>query len=145
MGLFKMGHFKCPLSHVLNFNCWIKLIYEKITLIYCVENAFNPTSEVQNIENRVFQNAPFVIGHFPNGDYSCLWAEVAKMSHGKFSYLLIVCPWYARTLATFHMIRIAPPVILQLLVCFFIGHFSESNLSILQPRLINFSETKKIL
>ena len=33
---------------------------------------FNPTSELQNIENRVFQNAPFANGRFPNGDYSCL-------------------------------------------------------------------------
>ena len=30
-----------------------------MTLIYCVENEFNLTSEVQNIENRVFQNALF--------------------------------------------------------------------------------------
>ena len=44
------------------------------TLIYCVENEFNPTSEVQNIENGVFQNAPFANGHFPNGGYSCLRA-----------------------------------------------------------------------
>ena len=29
-------------------------MYDKITLIYCVENEFNPTSEVQNIENGVF-------------------------------------------------------------------------------------------
>ena len=48
----------------------------KITLIYCVENAFNPTSEVQNIENGVFQNAqlantPFTNSRFPNGDYNC--------------------------------------------------------------------------
>ena len=55
------------------------ILYDKITLIYCVENAFNPTFEVQNIENGVFQNVPFAIapfanGRFPNGDYSCLWA-----------------------------------------------------------------------
>ena len=71
---------KCPVSYVLNFRGWIKLIYDKITLIYSVKNAFNPTSEVQNIENRVFQNAlfanaPFVNSHFPNRDYSCLWAR----------------------------------------------------------------------
>ena len=47
------------------------------TLIYSVKNAFNPTSEVQNIENGVFQNSPFANalfanGSFPNGDYSCL-------------------------------------------------------------------------
>ena len=32
-----------------------KLIYDKITLIYCVKNEFNLTSEVQNIENGIFQ------------------------------------------------------------------------------------------
>ena len=31
----------------------------KITLIYSVKNAFNPTSEVHNIENGAFQNAQF--------------------------------------------------------------------------------------
>ena len=30
--------------------------YDKITLTYCVKNVFNPTSEVQKIENGVFQN-----------------------------------------------------------------------------------------
>ena len=49
-------------------------LYDRVTLIYCVENEFNPTSEVQNIENGVFQNAPFENGRFPNGGYSCLWA-----------------------------------------------------------------------
>ena len=76
----KQGILKCPVSHNLNFKGWIKLIYDKITLIYSVENVFNPTSEVQNIENGVFQNAlfanaPFANGRFPNRDYSCLWAS----------------------------------------------------------------------
>ena len=35
-------------------------------------NKFNPTSEVQNIENGVFQNALFANDGFPNRDYSCL-------------------------------------------------------------------------
>ena len=66
---------------VLNFTGWIKLIYDKITLIYCVEIEFNPTSEVQNIENGVsqnasFVNAPFANGRFQNGGYSCLWAKL---------------------------------------------------------------------
>ena len=41
-----------------------------------VLNEFNPTFEVQNIENEAFQNAPFGNTLFPNGneDYSCLWA-----------------------------------------------------------------------
>ena len=69
---FKTGHFE-----MLRFPSEVG--FNLFTLIYCVENAFNPTSEVQNIENRVFQNAPFANapfanGCFPNGDYSCLWA-----------------------------------------------------------------------
>ena len=55
----KMGCFKCLVFHVLNFRGWIKLIYDKITSIYCVENKFNPTFEVQNIEKELFQNTPF--------------------------------------------------------------------------------------
>ena len=35
---FKMGHFKMPhFPYVLNFRGWIKLIYDKITLIYSVK------------------------------------------------------------------------------------------------------------
>ena len=79
----KWGILKCPISYVLNFRGWIKLIYDKITLIYSVKNVFNPTSEVQNLENGVFQNvpftnAPFPNGHFPNGGYICLWAMSFK-------------------------------------------------------------------
>ena len=75
----KRGILKYPVFNVLYFRNWIKLIYDKSTLIYGVKNAFNPTSEVQNIENGVFQNAlfastPFANGSFPNGGYSCLWA-----------------------------------------------------------------------
>ena len=73
-GICKRVTLKCPVSYVLNFRGWIKLIYDKITLIYSVKNAFNPTSEVQNIENGVFQNTPFANGHFPKGDHTCLWA-----------------------------------------------------------------------
>ena len=73
-GVCKRGVLKCAVSYVLNFRGWIKLIYDKITLIYSVKNAFNPASEVQNIENGVFQNAPFANGSFLNGDKSCLWA-----------------------------------------------------------------------
>ena len=73
-GICKWDILKHPVFNVLNFRGWIKLIYDKITLIYCVENGFNPTSEAQNIENKVFQNAPFANAPFANGDYSCLWA-----------------------------------------------------------------------
>merc|ERR1712020_373819 len=71
----------CPVFYVLNLRGWIKLIYDKITLNYSVKNAFNPTSEVQNIENGVFQNAPFASApfaneSFPNGDNSCLCAKL---------------------------------------------------------------------
>ena len=45
--------------------------------MYSVKNEFNQTSEVQNIGNGAFQNAPFANipfanGMFANGDYSCL-------------------------------------------------------------------------
>ena len=75
----KRGVLKCPVSYVLNFRGWIKLIYDKITLIHSVKNEFNPTSKVQNIGNRAFQNAPFANipfanRSFLNGGYSCLWA-----------------------------------------------------------------------
>ena len=78
-GVCKRGILKHPVFNVLNFRGWIKLIYDKIVLIYSVKNAFNPTSEVQNTENRVFRNAPFANalfanGSFPNGDYNCLCA-----------------------------------------------------------------------
>ena len=76
----KRGVLKCPVSHVLNFRGWIKLIYDKITSMYSVKNEFNQTSEVQNIGNGAFQNAPFA-----NGDYSCLWAT--SLSFIMISYL----------------------------------------------------------
>ena len=77
LGVSKRGILKCPVSYVLNFRGWIKLIYDKITSMYSVKNEFNQTSEVQNIGNRAFQNAlfaniPFANGMFANGDYSCL-------------------------------------------------------------------------
>ena len=66
---------KQPVFKTLIFRGSIKLIYDKITLIYCVKNAFDPTSEVQNIENGMFQNAQFAnAGPFLNGGYNCLWA-----------------------------------------------------------------------
>ena len=76
----KRSILKHPVFNVLNFRGWIKLICDKITLIYSVKNEFNPTSEVQNIGNGAFQNAPFANapfanGSFPNGGYSCLWAK----------------------------------------------------------------------
>ena len=59
-GVCKWGILKHPVFNILNFRGWIQLIFDKITLIYCDKNAFNPTSKVQNIENGVFQNAPGV-------------------------------------------------------------------------------------
>ena len=85
MAICKWGILKCPVSHLLKFRGWILLIYDKISLIYCVKNAFNPTSEVQNIENRVFQNALFANSCFPNGYYSCLWAIILL----KFFHLIL--------------------------------------------------------
>ena len=82
-GVGERGNLKCPISYVLSITGWIKLIYDKITLIYSVKNAFNPTSEVQNIENGVFQNAPFASALFANGSFpygdSCLWAECRRL------------------------------------------------------------------
>ena len=60
-GVLKRDNLKCPVSYVLNFRGWIKLIYDKITLIYCVKSVFNPTSEVQNIENGDDSECIFVI------------------------------------------------------------------------------------
>ena len=36
------------------------------------KNVFNPTSEVQNIGNGAFQNAPFANGIFANSNYSSM-------------------------------------------------------------------------
>ena len=36
-GVCKWGILKCPIYYVLNFRGWIKLIYDKITLIFCVK------------------------------------------------------------------------------------------------------------
>ena len=67
----KRGILKNLVSHVLNFKSWIKLIYDKITFIYCVINEFNPIFEVQKIGNKAFQNASFANG---NEGSSCLSA-----------------------------------------------------------------------
>ena len=75
----KRGIFKRPVSYVMNFRGWIKLIYDKITLNCSIKNEFNPTSEVQNIETEAFQNVPFANGSFPNGGYSCLWAKLVNI------------------------------------------------------------------
>ena len=61
---------KCPVSYVLNFRGWIKLIYDKITSMYSVKNEFNQTSEVQNIGNGAFQNTPFANIPFANGMFA---------------------------------------------------------------------------
>ena len=53
--------------------------------MYCVENVFNPTCEVQNIENGVYQNAPFTNGRFPNVDYSCLWARLVLIVPSRYN------------------------------------------------------------
>ena len=89
--VWKRGILKSLVSHVLNFKSWIKLIYGTVDKCNFVINEFNPTSEVQNIENGVFQNArfpntPFANCHFPNWDYSCLWAVWCKMAFFKKAY-----------------------------------------------------------
>ena len=65
-----MKHFETP-----HFQCsegWIKRILRNFVI-----NELNPTSEIKNMGNGGFQNAPFwnapfANGRFPNGDYSCL-------------------------------------------------------------------------
>ena len=73
-GVSKQGILKSLVSDILNFKSRIKLIYDKITCIYCVINEFNPTYEVQKMGNEVFQNALFINASFPNGHKgnSCL-------------------------------------------------------------------------
>ena len=56
-GACKRGILKHPVFNIVNFRGWIWFIFDKITLIHSFKNEFNPTSKVQNIENRVFQNA----------------------------------------------------------------------------------------
>ena len=57
----KQTIFKRHVSHVLNITGWMKLNVDTVDLCNFVVNEFNPNTEVQNIENRVFQNAPLVI------------------------------------------------------------------------------------
>ena len=52
---FKTRYFVMTCFH-LNCKSWMKLIYDKIIRICCDKNEFNPTCEVQNMENGAFQN-----------------------------------------------------------------------------------------
>ena len=52
-GRLKWGILKYPVSQVLNFKSWISLIYDKITLKYCVENAFNSTLKFKTLKRGV--------------------------------------------------------------------------------------------
>ena len=52
-GVCKRGILNCPVSYVLHFSGWIKLIFDTVNYCNFVINEFNPTSEVQNIENGV--------------------------------------------------------------------------------------------
>ena len=54
----------------------------KNTLIYCVKNEFNPTSEVQNIENGVFQNTPFGIAQTDTKQQMAVFQIVVKVASG---------------------------------------------------------------
>ena len=54
-GISKRGILKCSVSHVLNFRGWIELIYDKITLIYCVKNAFNPPLKFRTLKTGCFK------------------------------------------------------------------------------------------
>merc|ERR1712020_392515 len=91
MRRFQTSHFKSLVSHFLNIKRWIQLIYDTVFVCSFVINEFNPTFEVQNMGNKVFQNASFQIASFPNRNesYSCLWA-VCLLSL-KTSIFLSVC------------------------------------------------------
>ena len=58
-GVSKRGILKSPVSHVVNFLGWIKLIFDHTYLCNFVIKGLNPTYEVQNMGNGAFQNAPF--------------------------------------------------------------------------------------
>ena len=55
----KWGILKLPIFNVLSFRGWIKLIFDTVYECNFIINEFNRISKVQNIENGVFQNAPF--------------------------------------------------------------------------------------
>ena len=56
-GVSKRGILKSLVSHLLNLESWIKLIYDTVDLCNLVIKEFNPTFEVQNMGNEAFQNA----------------------------------------------------------------------------------------
>ena len=85
LGICKWDILKHPIFNILNFRGLIKFIYDKITLIYCVENEFNPTFEVHNI-------ASFANGRFPNGGFYCLCTVAGTpmvKSKGDFGFLAL--------------------------------------------------------
>ena len=76
IGAFANGAFwNTPFSMFWILEVRFNLFMTKL-LIYCVENAFNPTCEVESgvFQNAPFANASFANGCLPNGDYSCLLA-----------------------------------------------------------------------
>ena len=82
-GVCKWGILKHPVFNVLKFRGWIKYIFDNNFVI----NELNPTSEVQNMGKRAFQNAPFANGRFPKSDYNCLWALYAPQTLGTIQWL----------------------------------------------------------
>ena len=90
MGCLQMGHFEIP--HLACSKHQIKFIHEKITLTHCVENEFNPISDVHNIENRVLQiasfaNASFAKGRFLNSTVEIYFRDSAHLSLSLMSML----------------------------------------------------------
>ena len=62
---FKMVYYVMPYFHFPEL--WIKLIYDKITQIYCIKNEFNLACLVQNIGKRTYQNSHFETSSFQTG------------------------------------------------------------------------------
>ena len=94
----KYVNLKCPVAYaynVLNFRGWIKLIYDKITLIYSIKNEFNPTSKVQNIGNGAFYNTQFSI--FLTSEVGAN-SIISKLYYSTVSKMSLIQPLKFRTL-----------------------------------------------
>ena len=66
-GFPKQGNLKRPVFHVVKFTGWIKVIYDKISQIYFVNNEFILFFQDHKMENAVFPNTLFGDAPFPYG------------------------------------------------------------------------------
>ena len=95
-GDYKTCILKCPIPHVLNFRGWISLIYYKFTIICCVENVLNPTSEVQNIENGANSKCPVCKHPF------CKWLFSKRGLQLPLGYVIMLFKIVEITWCSFH-------------------------------------------